>query len=117
MFGAGQLRSVAGRINNVILQTGVSVIGRLDPMLRKVYRPAELATNGRHRTPDEAIHSRSRGQGKPENFGARRILGLLTHSQVGLLRRTLHPDLGNKAIAEWLPVVRLDPRMPKGGRT
>jgi tetratricopeptide (TPR) repeat protein len=84
----------------------------LDPNLSEGYTAlAELALNTQPRDADESIKlALLATRVNPNNFGARRILGRLYAYQSKFVTGPFDATAGEKAIAEWKQVARLDPR-------
>jgi tetratricopeptide (TPR) repeat protein len=113
VWSGDRMRSAAGRQNNVKLaKQAFQESVELDPLLSEGYTAlAELAINGQPQDADEAIRLALLAvKVNPNNFGARRILARLYSFQSRLAGGTFNPEPGNRAIAEWKQVVRLDPR-------
>ncbi len=84
----------------------------LDPMLAEAYTAlAELSKNAPPYNIDDAIMLANIAvKIDKDNFGGHQILGQLYTFKSNLNRGTLDSVLTEKAIVEWLEVVRLDPR-------
>jgi tetratricopeptide (TPR) repeat protein len=113
IWNGDRLRSMVGRQANIRLaKNAFQESVALDPNLSESYTAlAELAINGQPQDADEAISLALLAvRTNPNNFGARRILARLYTFQSRISSGTFNPSVGEKAIAEWRHVVRLDPR-------
>lgn len=112
-WNVDRLRSRAGRQANLKLaQEAFQQSAELDPSLSEAYTAlAELVMNVQPRDADEAIRLASLGvKVNSDSFGARRILARLYTLKSRLGTAQFDAEAGQNAIAEWLQVVRLDPR-------